>query len=1261
MFVPHALRRRVRRQSARTPVAAAESLESRRLLTSSNLDLIELFTDADLTTPGLTGSYVNTSLRTYSAQHDWRETQTIAGQRIDSQLFFDASGWGARSEVGLTAGTDDNWQFFSVQWDGYIRVLRDGTRLQLGSDDGSRLWIDLNGDGSFDASGDEFVDNNWGTGQPLTFDGVSSPLPAGTYPVRVQFEEGNGKNAMQLVGLAPTTLADTRPLIDFFTDQNQSASGLTGSYIDASLRSTTDFSDWRQTHQISGTRTDTTISFREDNWGSRSEVGLTGGTDENWDRFSVQWDGFVQIHSDSTRLQSRSDDGSRFWVDSNSNGIFDSSELVDNGWGNGQAATYGALSQPLSAGLYPIRIQYEEGAGKQQMELLAVPDPAAVPQRIEFDVNALIYANHFTQPGGAASQTDREQFRDDVEAGLKQYLDIVRIASRGFLDGTATVTFSERTIRQEDYNEIDRGDDPPWLVLKSEFVDTLLAEDFTSGDAFFSFFMWDSSEFSTANFYHGRNFISMVGDWPGVAAHEFMHLLDDNLRQAGQPGMVNADDLGDATKYPHITTPETYNAGRLDWASIPLIENILALHENGDSLVDYRSLIGRFGTYQGQIPNTVLNPLVDANAQITVSAADAPAVAEGNELSFVVSLNRPTSADVTLTYSTSSGSAVSETDFVPQLSGQLTIAAGDVQRRITIETIDDQLDESTEDFFITLSNASGAQIGDGLAIGRIEDNDETPQPAVTGPVGSITNTLPDITWTEVEEATSYELWLSLIGSNSNPVVNPTVTETSYRLTNSLGIGRYRAWVRARLASGKTTPWATGEFQVSVAPVIHALPFHADNLTPTVSWDPVPGAVRYRVYVDNSTSRRLILDTETTETSLTLPSSLSFGVHRIWVRAIGASNYSAAWSNATKYSVGPKPVSAVSSTFDATPRFSWTSFQNVATYQLYVQRGSTVVINESGLTSSSYTPSSDLPTGLYRWWVRPTHSNGSRGAWSPVGELFIGGRPDVVSATVGSHGRPVIEWNPVDGAGAFEIYLFNDDGAGLVERVRDIAGTSFTANPIPDGEYRVWVKSWRENGAPGLWSRPFSFAVNSALTSVTVSPRNPRSPTFDMRPEFTWTAPAEASSFDIYLTNGSQEIAANNISQPSWTPDSPLATGVWNWWVRAGNAAGNAGPWSSRRTTDTSGRPLLLGPIGVTSSRTPTVTWTPVIGAREYVFQLDNVTTGENAVIRENGIQEAAFTTANELAPGTYRAWVRAISAVGSSAGPWSFRREFEVT
>ncbi|MBK7949112.1 MAG: hypothetical protein IPK00_10310 [Deltaproteobacteria bacterium] len=154
---------------------------------------------------GLVGSYVDQDLRSDLTQSDWRASQSVSGTRIDAVDFRSSVDWGARASVGITGGPNDqNWDFFSVQWDGYIRVTIPGTRIATRSDDGSRMWIDADRDGTFSPSAPELVDNNWGGLQAATLSELSPQLAAGLYRIRIQYAEHEFGASMELEGIVPT-------------------------------------------------------------------------------------------------------------------------------------------------------------------------------------------------------------------------------------------------------------------------------------------------------------------------------------------------------------------------------------------------------------------------------------------------------------------------------------------------------------------------------------------------------------------------------------------------------------------------------------------------------------------------------------------------------------------------------------------------------------------------------------------------------------------------------------------------------------------------------------------------------------------------------------------------------------------------------------------------------------------------------------------------------------------------------------------------
>ena len=102
--------------------------------------------------------------------------------------------------------------------------------------------------------------------------------------------------------------------------------------------------------------------------------------------------------------------------------------------------------------------------------------------------------------------------------------------------------------------------------------------------------------------------------------------------------------------------------------------------------------------------------------------------AAGANVNFTVSLSRAASAAVTVDYSTSDGSARAPSDY-GATSGTLTFPAGATEKTVSVPVVDDTIDEGSETFTLTLSNASGgnAWLADATATGTIENTDPMPQ------------------------------------------------------------------------------------------------------------------------------------------------------------------------------------------------------------------------------------------------------------------------------------------------------------------------------------------------------------------------------------------------------------------------------------------------------------------------------------------------------------------------------------------------------
>ena len=112
----------------------------------------------------------------------------------------------------------------------------------------------------------------------------------------------------------------------------------------------------------------------------------------------------------------------------------------------------------------------------------------------------------------------------------------------------------------------------------------------------------------------------------------------------------------------------------------------------------------------------------------TLSIGDA-SVAEGNvgtaNLVFTVTLSGASALPVTVDFATADGTETQPGDYSPQ-TGTLTFAPGETTKTITVAVAGDPIFEGDEAFFVDLSNAVGATLGDAQGEGTITNDDAEP-------------------------------------------------------------------------------------------------------------------------------------------------------------------------------------------------------------------------------------------------------------------------------------------------------------------------------------------------------------------------------------------------------------------------------------------------------------------------------------------------------------------------------------------------------
>ncbi len=109
---------------------------------------------------------------------------------------------------------------------------------------------------------------------------------------------------------------------------------------------------------------------------------------------------------------------------------------------------------------------------------------------------------------------------------------------------------------------------------------------------------------------------------------------------------------------------------------------------------------------------------IEADPLPMLNIGDAAAVAEGGEAVFTVTLSPASSQEVTVAYTTVTGTAVSGSDFTAT-SGTLSFDPHGTTQTIRVPILQDAVSESSENFTVTLSSPNRATVSDGTGAGTI--------------------------------------------------------------------------------------------------------------------------------------------------------------------------------------------------------------------------------------------------------------------------------------------------------------------------------------------------------------------------------------------------------------------------------------------------------------------------------------------------------------------------------------------------------------
>lgn len=612
----------------------------------------------------------------------------------------------------------------------------------------------------------------------------------------------------------------------------------------------------------------------------------------------------------------------------------------------------------------------------------------------------------------------------------------------------------------------------------------------------------------------------------------------------------------------------------------------------------------------------------------------------------------------------------------------------------TAHTPRNDLDPGAYRFWVRARNSDGAVSRWSEVAEFTIDAPALGTPVLTAPASAVSVSMPVFSWTQAENAESYELWVDQFGGTKRVIHESGLGETSFTPTVPLELGAYRAWVRAADGTGRRSAWSTArDFSIveDVArpgfPEFIAPAAVTSSPAPLVVWTEVENAARYELWIDASSSESVrVVHATDLHTAQHQTDALGWGQYRAWVRAFNSEDETSGWSAPHDFRIvgdvpPPSAPTVITPSFpisSATPTLKWAQGLYDAGYLVWIEAvGAASPLAVTHTLHPFYTLSTALTVGNYQAWVQAINSEGERSPWSSafdftvVEDVPVPGQPQVTGPAVATaDASPAISWTAQETAAYYDLWVDQVGGTRKILRARTGAVTEFVPEQeLPVGStYRTWVRAVNAEGEASAWSAPYEFTVVAPEPVASDDPIDPilTGPV----PALEWNPVANAAHYDLFLVK--QQTAETvlkvlKLTEVRYEPELQLPVGDYLAVVRPMTADGQLADVDQ----------VLQVTVTAPTLPVPSVTLTKLSNGDlqaqwsvdDAVSQADRELHFELRVERTGAVLPVVWadmlTTdrygidSQLLEPGDYRLWVRVVDASGT-AGLWSEPLEFQV-